>query len=225
MLHVLRKLRLRHKLALSLLLAALLPVVVSSTVAVTIVLRGLERGLAEQTMRQLRVAMSLVLRHVERLGGEAVKLASAPELIQAIGASPAEAAEVLAREEPHLPPSLAQVLDSNGRALAARAIGGSHERFASLAVASDSPIVQRGLAYERRVNISPAGDLLVVRAIAPVVDPSFDLRGVVVMSFPLDGDFADGIKGALGADVLIHSGDGHAMSSFVDHNGGRLGGI
>ena len=34
------------------------------------------------------------------------------------------------------------------------------------------------------------------------------LRGVVVLSMPLDGDFADSIKGALSADVLIGGTDG-----------------
>ncbi len=44
---------------------------------------------------------------------------------------------------------------------------------------------------------------MVVRAVAPIVDAELALRGVLVLSTPLDGDFADGIKGALSADVLI----------------------
>src|SRR5215471_1971333 len=99
----LHRLRLGHKLALSLSMAALLPVVVAASVAVRIVLRGLEEGLHEATSRQLRVGMNLVLRTVEKLGGDAQRMASLPGLVQAISEGDEEVAEVLAHEDPHLP--------------------------------------------------------------------------------------------------------------------------
>ncbi len=218
-------LRLRHKLALSLSLAALLPVAVAATVAVRIVLSGLEEGLAEQTARQLRVGMNLVLRTVERLGGDAERLASAPGLAESIAIGPARVADVLAHEDPHLPSSYVQVTDATGRVMAARAVGGDVGRYTSLQAGAGSEIIKAGLEYERRVTILPVAGKLVVYAAAPVVDPAFELRGVVVLILPLDGDFADGIKGALGTDVLIHQGARPAMSSFLDAEGGRLEGI
>src|SRR5262245_17953183 len=125
---MLGKLRLRHKLALSLVLAALLPVVVAATVAVRIVLRGLEDGLREQTTRQLRVGMNLVLRNVQRLGADADRLASTPALVDAMKAGDARASEiqeVLAREDPHLPSALVQIIDAKGEVVTWRPTGDS----------------------------------------------------------------------------------------------------
>ena len=218
-------LRLGHKLALSLSLAALLPVVLAATVAVRIVLGGLEDGLQEQTARQLRVGMNLVLRTVERLGGDAERLASAPGLGAAIGRGDDAVYEVLAHEDPHLPSAFVQVADAKGKILASRAVGGDVARYAAIGLAGSSPIIRSALEYERRVTILPVEGMLVVYAVAPVVDPSFALEGAVVLAMPLDGDFADGIKGALGSDVLIHAGSLPAMSSFLDTDGARLAGI
>ncbi len=247
---MLSKLRLRHKLALSLVLAALLPVVVAATVAVRIVLRGLEDGLREQTTRQLRVGMNLVLRNVERLGGDAERLASTPALVDALKAGErAQVEEVLAREDTYLPSALIQIIDARGNVVAWRPTGDNRDAnvvlasrypmltsfFGVLRRDNTAPMVQRGLAYERRVTLTREGEagwpfrryqpVLVVHAVAPIVDPSSALLGVVLVSMPFDGDFADGIKAALGTDVLIHSGDSVAMSSFQDGVGGRLEGI
>jgi two-component system, NtrC family, sensor kinase len=216
------KLRIAHKLALSLSLAALLPVVVAATVAVQIVLGGLEDGLEEQTLRQLRVGLSLVLRTVERLGGDAQRLASHPRLAAAIAEGERPVQNVLAREDPHLPSSLVQVADANGRLVAARAIGGDVLRFRGMGVEPDSPVLRWGLAYERRVTLVESGGLLVVRAVAPVVDESYVLKGVVVVTLPLDADFADSIKGALDTDVVFHAGSEPATSSFQRDDGARV---
>jgi signal transduction histidine kinase len=218
-------LRLGHKLALSLSLAALLPVALAATIAVRIVLGGLEDGLEEQTARQLRVGMNLVLRTVERLGGDAERLASAPGLAQAIDDDDLAVTEVLAHEDPHLPSAFVEVTDAQGRVLASRAVGGDLARYAAIGLGGSSPIIRSGLEYERRVTILPVQGVLVVYAVAPVVDPSYLLKGVVALAMPLDGDFADGIKGALGSDVLIHSRDMPAMSSFLDAEGARLAGV
>ena len=218
---LLAKLRLRHKMSLLLSAAALFPIVLAAIVAGRVVLRGLEEGLRDQTARQLRIAMNLVLRNVEHLGSEAVQLASAPALPDAISRGETSVTELLSRADPHLPSALVQVADAEGRILCTHAVGANPNRYEGLALMEKAPIVQRGLAYERRVTIATFSDQLVVRAVAPVVDASFLLRGVVIISLPLDGDFADGIKGALGTDILIHAGSKPANSSFLDEKGGR----
>ncbi len=219
------RLRLGHKLALSLTLAAMLPVIVAAAVAVHIVLDGLEDGLRDETARQLRVGRSLVLRNVERLGGDAERLASTPSLAQAIAAGDKQVDEILAHEDPHLPSALVQVTDAHGRVMASRAVGGDANRYRDVAIDAGSHPIQDGLEYERRATIVAEHGLLVVHAVAPVVDPSYALEGVVVMTLPLDSDFADGIKGALGSDVLIYVGDQPAMSSFLGPDGARVAGL
>ncbi|MGE5185785.1 MAG: ATP-binding protein, partial [Acidobacteriota bacterium] len=62
---------------------------------------------------------------------------------------------------------------------------------------------------------------VVVRAVSPIVDSALALRGVVVLSMPLDGDFADSIKGALSADVLIGGLAGKLETTFRSPLGRR----
>jgi signal transduction histidine kinase len=216
------RLRLGHKLALSLSLAALLPVIVAASVAVKLVLRGLEEGLRDQTDRQLRVGMNLVLRTVEKLGGDAERLASMPALAESIDEGADAVSDLLAREDPHLPSSLVEIADPSGKILATRAIGGDQRRFAGLEIAADSPLVASGLEFERRVTLGEQNGMIVVHAVSPVVDPSYRLKGVVIETLPLDSDFADEIKGALSTDVLIHAGAAPANSSFIRADGSRL---
>ena len=62
---------------------------------------------------------------------------------------------------------------------------------------------------------------LVIRAVAPVVDEGFALRGAVVVSVPLDAEFADRLKAQLSADVVIYQKDAPIASSFVAPDGRR----
>jgi hypothetical protein len=128
MFELIGRLRLRHKLALSLSIAAILPVIVAAGVAVRVVLEGLEDGVREQTTKQVRVAVNLVLRNVERLGSDAVRLASTPGLEQAIASGPEAVDEFVAGEDPHLPSALVHVTDAHGKLAATR---GATRRSAS----------------------------------------------------------------------------------------------
>ena len=218
--------RLRTKLALSLSVAALLPMLVVASLASGVVLGNLERGLAGDADRQLEVGLNLTLRSVERLGDDAVRLASDQALAAAISRGEEVVGEVLASSAPHLPSSRVQVLGADGHPVASRVIGGDRNRFAELAVDDRAPVVQAALGWAARVTLelSPTG--VVVRAAAPVVDAALSLSGVVVVSVPLDGDFADGIKGALGTDVLVGSlNAGVATSSVRDELGRRLAAV
>ncbi len=217
-------LRLRHKLAISLVVAALLPVIVAYWVGASVVLRGLEQGLRAETDKQLSVGINLLLRDIEGLGLEASRLASRNSLARAMGAGGDTLVEELRSEALFLPPSLIQIANHKGELIARREVSGG-ARFAGIGVTTQSRAVQAGLAYERRVTVVRVRDELVVRATAPVVDSNFDLLGVVVLSVPLDGIFADRLKASLGADVLIMAGSdagGTPMLSFLDPQGARL---
>ena len=234
------RLRLRHKLAVSLSIAALLPVLVASSVAVSVVLRGLDIGLVEETDRQRDVGVNLVLRHVERVGQAAVRLSSHAELVRAMRLGVGEVDEVLEEESRHMPSGLIQVADETGSLITEKVVGGVDARFDGIGVDHDSPPIRAGLAYERRVTLVTVDDALVVRAAAPIVDASYLLKGVVVVSMPLDDAFADVIKAALGVDVLIFadprtalpgspravtSTPPRARSTFLDRAGARVAGI
>lgn len=227
---LLSRIRLRHKLGASLSIAALLPVVVASWVAISVMLAGLEEGLRDETEQQLQVGLSLVLRVVGRHGREAMRLAGSEDVVAAMQAPDptvriARLHEILAREAPYLPAVLIQVFDAGGRQLTERVIGHGEARFAGLSVDATSPSVRAALDYESTITLAAVGDALAVRAAAPVHDESYRLHGVVLVSVPLDGSFADRIKSDLGMDVLIFAGLGAsvkpALSTFRDANGAR----
>jgi two-component system NtrC family sensor kinase len=216
------RMRLRYKLALSLSLAALVPVAAVAAVAVGVVLTGLERGLRDDTQRQLEVGLNLVLRTVERLGDDTVRLSTSGDLSRAMATDGPAVADLIARMAPQLPSSRLQISDAAGDGVLDTVIGGDAERFVDLEVAPTSPVVRAGQRWARRVTLDVAGGRLVMRSVAPIVDASFVLRGVVVLSVPLDADFADGIKGALGSDVLVAPrGVPGATSTFRDPVGQR----
>ena len=95
-----------------------------------------------------------------------------------------------------------------------RVLGGAEARFADIGVAArrsgDRDAAQ---SWGRGVSLVAVDDRVVVRAVSPIVDAGLALRGVLVLSMPLDGDFADGIKGALSADVLL----GGPSGTAADH--------
>jgi signal transduction histidine kinase len=215
-------LRLRHKLGISLVVTALLPLLVASWVAVSVVLRSLNQGLHEQTDRQLRVGLALFLRNVEGVGTDAHHLSVDPGLVAAVEMGPQAVKNALVRLGRQLTPSLVQVTDATGAIVYQRVAGTAFGRFDGLEASPNSPIVLAGRRFEKRVAITRVGNQLVVRAAAPLFDESLQLRGVVVLSTPLDSALAERVKALLGADVLIFSAvepGTHSTSTFTDPNG------
>ncbi len=78
------RLRLRTKLVVAMVFAALVPVGIVALLATGVILSSLEGGLREDADRQLTVGLNLVLRSVERLGDECVQLSESRRLASAL---------------------------------------------------------------------------------------------------------------------------------------------
>lgn len=215
------RVRLRSRLVLAMAIAALLPVVVVAVVATQAIFASLERGLRGDADRQLSVASNLLLRQIERLGDEAAQLASSGDLPFAMRTGAAELDAWLSRATPELPSALLQIFDENGVAQTQLVIGGGHARFVDLALPDHSPLIAAEEGWARQVTMQSVNTAIVIRAIAPIVDVGFGLRGSVVMSLPLDGEFADSLKGALGVDVLLAAPRQPAATTMRDPDGAR----
>ncbi len=229
------RLRLRTKLVVAMALAALVPVAIVATIATGVILSSLETSLRNDADRQLNVGLNLILRSVERIGDETVQLSESSDLSLALGATrrepsgeeitdPANVTSLeawFAREGVHVPSSRLQILDSAGALVFDRVIGGNDARFAELGILANDALVRLGQSWTRSVTLVAIGDRVVVRAVSPIVDAALTLRGVAVLSMPLDGDFADSIKGALSADVLIGGGTMGALEGTFRSSLGR----
>ncbi|HEX3759591.1 MAG TPA: HAMP domain-containing protein, partial [Kofleriaceae bacterium] len=214
------RLRLRTKLVVAMLFAALVPAVIVALLATGVILSSLETGLREDADRQLMVGLNLILRSIERLGDETVQLAESGELGQAL--SSASALEAwLAHESAHVPSARLQLLDPSGQIRVDHVFGGAESRFRDTGVVPGDPVVETGRRWGRGIALVTRGERLVVRAVSPIVDAGLVLRGVLVLSMPLDADFADGIKGALSADVLLGGPSGRMQTTFRVGLGGR----
>ena len=214
------RLRLRTKLAVAMGFAALVPVLVVALLATGVILSSLEASLREDADRQLGVALNLVLRSVERLGDETVRLAEAGELAGALD-RPAALEAWLAREAAHMSSARLQLFDATGREVFARVLGGAEPRFEDIGVRAGDPVIAAGQAWGREVSLVERDDHLVARAVSPVVDAGLVLHGILVLSMPLDGDFADGIKGALSAEVLLGGPSGKLETTLRNGIDGR----
>ncbi|MGZ3427770.1 MAG: GAF domain-containing protein, partial [Polyangia bacterium] len=213
-------LRLRHKLALMLTIAALLPVLGASTVAMRLVLAGLKSGVRTQTERTMRVALNLVLSNVKEVFEETIRLSEQAGLSDLLLLDPQSTGELLQHKDLQLMPGLVEIADETGKVVGRRVVGGA-QLAANL---SSTDAIRGALSYERRVTIARGptpGAPLMIRASAPVVDDAYQLRGAVVVSVPLDAEFADRLKAQLAADVVVYQADAPTASSFVAVDGRR----
>jgi signal transduction histidine kinase len=208
------RLRMRTKLVVAMVFAALVPVMIVALLATRVILSSLEGGLREDADRQLSVGLNLVLRAVERLGDETVQLSESGDLARAMQEGPSAIEAWLAHEEVHVPSARLQLFDPAGKVVLERTIGRAEARFKGVGVGPGDPIIRAGQSWTRGVSLVTVQDRVVVRAVSPVVDASLTLRGVLVLSTPFDGDFADAIKSALSADVLLGGPSGNLAVTF-----------
>ncbi len=215
------RLRLRSKLVIAMTFAALVPVALVASIATRVILSNLESGLREDADRQLTVGLNLILRAVERLGDAAVQLSESGNLPAVVHSSPAAIDGWLSTQAAHVPSALLQLVDDRGAVVFEKVIGGADARFTDLGVQPGDSTVRAAQSWTRDVALVAVGDRVVVRAVAPIVDSALALRGVVVLSTPLDGEFADSIKGALSADVLLGGPSGAMQVTFRTSLGRR----
>ncbi|MGE0399019.1 MAG: ATP-binding protein [Kofleriaceae bacterium] len=215
------RLRLRSKLVVAMSFAALVPVLIVALLATRVILSSLETGLRDDADRQLTVGLNLVLRAVERLSDECVQLSESTELVDAMDLGEEAIETWLAHEAVHVPSARLQLFDANGKVKFDRVLGGAQARFRDVGVDGGDSLVANGQQWTRTVSLVEVGERAVVRAVSPVVDAGLALKGVLVLSTPLDGDFADGIKGALSADVLLGNTSGKLQATFRSQLGRR----
>ncbi|MCX5743915.1 MAG: ATP-binding protein [Proteobacteria bacterium] len=218
--------RLRTRLVIAMAIAALVPVAIVAVIATRVILSNLEAGLREDADRQLTVGLNLILRSVERVGDEAVQLSEDNDLSIAFETKKADPATMaienwFAHEAAHVPSSRLQLIAPGGAVIFDRVIGGADQRFLNVGVTRADTETINANPWNRGLALVALDGVVVLRAISPVVDSKLALHGVLVLSVPLDGDFADAIKGALSADVLIGGRTGPLAVTFRSDLGKR----
>ena len=180
------RLRLWHRLAAIVALAALLPVAGVAPMAMRLVISGLESGVREQANRTLRVALNLILGQVKELFENAEQVSEMAGLPDALAealadASAGDSAEArpdastladgrinlfLANHEQQLPHGLVEIADASGVIVGRRAVGGQ-PGLEGFSLADRAGLIGKAIGYERRVTIDRVGDKLVMRRRRP----------------------------------------------------------
>ncbi|MCK5796383.1 MAG: hypothetical protein KAI47_04325, partial [Deltaproteobacteria bacterium] len=218
---------LRKKLAVAMIVTSLVPLSVAGVVGVRVILGRLERGLRERSAQTSRIALNLLLRRVQRVSDDARGLAAAPELHEALALQPALAQRFLLRRVWALAPGIVDIFDAKGRFVASTGRVRRDGR-ASRKKGSKTVTLGRTLDLEFRVNLETLGKKLAIRAVAPVVDSEFVLRGALRITLPLDDTLADYLKGVLRAEVAFVGRGGYVGgTTFRVHENAlrHLGGV
>lgn len=230
----LSRMRLRSKLVVALVTAALVPIFLVSAIAVTVIVSGLDRGLSHNAQQQLRVAKNLVARAVQGLDEPAAVLAASGELSRALDQGGEAVVRWAARQRSPRGPRRLQVLDTNGATLADEVIGAEplDEPAASELLATAGPPLSRAELLARTstaagVDSSAAsaalevrGELLFARAIAAVSGPGSP-RAFVALTLLVDGSLVDGLRAELGSDVVVSGPSGRLVTTLRDARGER----
>ncbi len=183
--------------------------------------RRVEAGFVGAARAQLANAQGLLRRDLLRLGNDVDRLAAAGDLLQALASSDTAVGEYLALQAPNLPSGLIEVFDVAQRRVASFVVGAELTQSENRSFGSSSSTLTRGSAYTRHAGFELTSDRMVARAVAPIVDAAFHLRGLVVVTRPLDDQYADQIKAAIHADVLLYPLSGPESSSFAAPGAGQ----
>ncbi len=194
-------LRVQNKLAIALALATLLPLGVVFTIGLAETVLEMERGVHRRAREVASIARNVLLRRAQSLAHYTDRIASDPELAPLLSASgPALARHLESSYGLTLPGLLEVYVPGPLRVTAISSAAPAGAAGAQPALA-DNLAIARGLAYQRHIGLERSGDLLVVRAGAPVLDEAYRVVGVVLVTVPLDAHLAELIKGVVQAEV------------------------
>jgi two-component system, cell cycle response regulator len=215
---------LRTKLAVALGAAALFPLLLVSALGIRVAFGRLERGLTVQARQTAHIALNLLLRQVERISRETVRLAIDPELPELLTLEPSLIERYLETYYTMTESSLVEVVLKDRRVVA-RFSPNNEVRFKNLHSSPESPVLIKALNYERSLTLVATREGIVIQAAAPIVDAMFELRGAVVITSPLDEQMADTIKGVVQAEIGFYRGIVPVASTYVDEAGQSIAGL
>lgn len=236
------RLRIRSKLFLWLIIAGLIPLVAVSAVGLLNITDRLKGSIRKETRRNLRIAMNLVLRQVQKVSADADQLGHTPDILEITrlrstdprkGGSAARLAhrarKVLERKREELSSGLVEFADIKGYVFARHSLG-EQGLLQESATPDSHPFIMRGLDYEHHINLVPGKRYVLLKAVSPIVDSNFNLLGAVVLTMPMDRHLADLVRATLGVHVgfYIKRPDGKFVptaSSIVGAGGKRFVGF
>lgn len=215
------QLRIREELLLILIGTTLFMATVVSLAFSTILVRQLTQNTSDNLLVNARMLDASVADRESEIVAIAERIALSPGLGSMTARNDFDGLATLARAPAGLPGSIVTIVNKEGEVLVS---SGLITRTND--TVSADPLFQDSLSGKASSAVARGAiEGFAVRAFAPIVEKGKSV-GAVVVSYPLDNAFADGIKQRSGLDLSVYEGEEIvATTEFMDDGKSRLTGI
>ncbi len=221
------RLKIRHKLAIWMLLVGVIPAFVASRRGVTIIADRFTDTLQDESERNLRVGISLTVDHINAVKDAADSLSKKKELFElATRKSLSRQVQDLIRvEHSNLGNGVIHVVDVQGKLAGSVALGDqsglvavkdqersyesllNHARSQWSNILRNYAITLNLYSWEGQFTDNSVQRFLFVQAGAPLFDENFNLLGGVIVTIALDDLFCKNVSTLLGSQIILFPGN------------------
>ncbi len=229
------KLKIRHKLALLMLIVGVIPAFVASRFGVTIIADRFRDTLQDESEKNLRIGISLVVDHLNSVKNAAVSLSKKPELEKMASRKDLSRQEIerIRNEFAMLGNGMVHVVNTSGR-LSGSVPLGEHGAIVSglnqersyeellensreqwMNILENFAFTLNLFSVEGQFQGNKNQRLLFVQAGAPMFTADYELLGGVVITIALDDLFCTNFSTILGSHILLYPDSPELFGTFA----------
>jgi signal transduction histidine kinase/HAMP domain-containing protein len=214
------KLKIRHKLAIWMVLIGIVPAFLASGLGVSFIVSRLKDNLNLQTKNNLRIGINLLMEHVDGVKNASLSLSKKRMIIDysSVNKLNFRQRQQLIKEFKHLGHGIIQILDKHGELkdfihLGEKIKTSLHEievdyeyslKKSTLMIKKVLNNYAHTLDIYKWKNKNKKGKTnLYIRSISPLLDKNYNLKGAIVVTVILDELFCNNISAILGSNILL----------------------
>ncbi|MBN2722629.1 MAG: HAMP domain-containing protein [Deltaproteobacteria bacterium] len=227
--------RLRHKLVLWMAIVAILPAITASVVGISMILNRLRDNLHKETRKNLDIGVNLVVAQIDAVKKASEILAKKDYLMDLLNGSDLsfQNETQLKKEFANLGYGTIQVLSKKGHLRGSLYLGNVDEittlreiekdyeeslkisSKAIKAVVNDYAASIELISWKIRQGNGVGKTKIFIRALSPILNDDYDLKGAVVVTTVIDELFCRNISTILGSEIIIYPLKGDPARDFV----------
>ncbi|MBU1220019.1 HAMP domain-containing protein [Myxococcota bacterium] len=229
------KFRIRHKLVIWMAIVALLPAITASAVSIRVILKRLRGNLQAETMQNLNVGVNLVVSQIETVKNAASSLVKKNHIHVLLngGELTFNQKAQIRKDFQNLGYGSIQTLSKKGEVRGSIYLGNVDEITTKKEIERDyeeSLDVSRDLINKALKDYSTSLDIFIwkvrygsrkginqiyIRALIPILDENYDLKGALAVTTVLDSLFCQNLSTVLGSQIILYPIEGDPSADFV----------
>ena len=222
------KFTLRKKIALWMLIVGIVPALTASLFGISVIVGRFKENINQEAQKNLMISLNLMINQIEAVKEASITLSKKTELKNSVQS---KITGQIKREFDYLGHGMIHVLDKKGNIVNAIPLGAINWNISPQKIeAGYEENLKSGKNMIRNVlnNYSYELDItswaidkkknlknLYIRAIAPLLDYNYNLKGAVAITIAMDSLFCDNLSTILGANILLYSVSNNRVSTFV----------